>query len=572
MHDKTMMRILFTSTVLLLAISDCGLAQRYRSGGNSGRRGQTAQDRADSEEALRNLDALVEKVRQGERPNQEDIRKVVSGLSRVAWTTEEPQPLLEKLQLLGGDEVETLIPTPETPLGDNQLARLIVSLQIRQMKDMPAEQTQVHPAAAFFPGAVPATGKRVTRKITVTTSAAGWHNDGIYGNPRSPYWHSTGLYAAPGEIITVDVPENMTDKGLAVRIGAHSDRLYRKTSWSRMPDICRTFALEQTTTKAANAFGGLVYIETPPESNVGVFDVAIAGAVEAPYYILGETDVDDWRASIRLSPVPWAELATDKVVLTLPSEVVRELDAPDDVMRFWDGIMDCYADLLGRERQRRRAERFVSDVQISAGYMHSGYPLMTMLDITATMVDIKRIRSNGHHGVWGLFHEIGHNHQNSDWTYRGTTEVTVNLFSLYVMEHVCGLVDSGHPSIRPEVRSKKITAYLEAGADFEQWKQDPFLALAMYMQMKQAFGWDPFTKVFAQYRDLGPEERPQSDDEKRDQWMVRFSRTVGRNLGPFFQTWGVPTSEEARKAIAGLPQWMPEGFPPEIVNGGSPSQ
>jgi len=54
--------------------------------------------------------------------------------------------------------------------------------------------------------------------------------------------------------------------------------------------------------------------------------------------------------------------------------------------------------------------------------------------------------------------------------------------------------------------------------------------------------------------------------------MVRFSRTVGRNLGPFFQTWGVPTSEEARKAIAGLPQWMPEGFPPEIVNGGSPSQ
>jgi hypothetical protein len=44
--------------------------------------------------------------------------------------------------------------------------------------------------------------------------------------------------------------------------------------------------------------------------------------------------------------------------------------------------------------------------------------------------------------------------------------------------------------------------------------------------------------------------------------MVRFSRHVGRDLGPFFEAWGVPTSEEARQSIADLPGWMPEGFPP----------
>ena len=84
----------------------------------------------------------------------------------------------------------------------------------------------------------------------------------------------------------------------------------------------------------------------------------------------------------------------------------------------------------------------------------------------------------------------------------------------------------------------------------------------MYEQLQQAFGWDAYRRVFAEYLALPEAERPKSDDEKRDQWMVRFSREVGRNLGPFFETWGVPTSEAARNSIAELPTWMPPDFPP----------
>jgi hypothetical protein len=85
----------------------------------------------------------------------------------------------------------------------------------------------------------------------------------------------------------------------------------------------------------------------------------------------------------------------------------------------------------------------------------------------------------------------------------------------------------------------------------------------MYMQLQEAFGWEPFTKVFKEYRTLTEEQRPHNDVEKRNQWMVRFSRAVGKNLGPFFQAWAVPTSAEARASIADLPIWMPDGFPPE---------
>jgi len=163
--------------------------------------------------------------------------------------------------------------------------------------------------------------------------------------------------------------------------------------------------------------------------------------------------------------------------------------------------------------------------------------------------------------VWGLFHEVGHNHQSGDWTFAGTGEVTVNLFTLYVFDRTCGMAPKDHESFGPEARSKTIAAHLEGGADFEEWKRKPFLALVMYIQLQEAFGWDAFKAVFAEYRDLKAHERPRTDDEKRDQWLVRFSRRAGRNLGPFFEAWGVPTSKKARASIVDLPPWMPDGMP-----------
>ena len=83
----------------------------------------------------------------------------------------------------------------------------------------------------------------------------------------------------------------------------------------------------------------------------------------------------------------------------------------------------------------------------------------------------------------------------------------------------------------------------------------------MYSMMQEDFGWEPFTKVFREYTAADANELPKNDDDKRDQWMVRFSRMVGKNLGPFFDAWGVPTSDEAKKSIASLPAWMPTDFP-----------
>ena len=84
----------------------------------------------------------------------------------------------------------------------------------------------------------------------------------------------------------------------------------------------------------------------------------------------------------------------------------------------------------------------------------------------------------------------------------------------------------------------------------------------MYAQMQEAFGWNAYRRVFATYLALPDIERPRTDDEKRDQWLVRLSRTVGRNLDPFFEACGVPTYHAAPDSIASLPEWLPPDFPP----------
>ena len=74
--------------------------------------------------------------------------------------------------------------------------------------------------------------------------------------------------------------------------------------------------------------------------------------------------------------------------------------------------------------------------------------------------------------------------------------------------------------------------------------------------------------MFAEYRDLPDAERPKNDDEKRDQLLVPFLRTVGHDLDPFFEALDVPTSQGERDEMARLPAWMPDEFPPGNFNYG----
>ena len=435
------------------------------------------------------------------------------------------------------------VPTDAKPLGSKDaLARVLLAMELDALALMPPEKMKAHPAAADFPGAVPESAPRVERAVTVDLAVDGWH--------------STGLYAPPGGTVTVEVPPGTPIGELGWRIGCHSDGIWGHDAWKRAPKVDASGRLGIGATPIASPFGGLVYI-TSGRRGKGSATITIRGAVRAPLFVAGRTDLAAWEAEERSAPGPWAEIATKKVVITVPSSVVRDLKDPDRVAAFWDAGLDACADLAAISRERPRPERMVADVQISAGYMHSGYPIMTHLDVARRFVTPKEMLDDPSSG-WGFFHELGHNHQEGAWTFEGTGEVTNNLFTLYCLETVCGLKDGGHDAMDETKSRERMAAHLAKGAPYEAWKSDPFLALSMYVQLRRAFGWEPFKKVFASYRDPSAGPAPRNDDEKRDQWMVRFSKVVERDLGPFFRRWGVPVSADAEKLIGHLPPWMPE--------------
>ena len=160
-----------------------------------------------------------------------------------------------------------------------------------------------------------------------------------------------------------------------------------------------------------------------------------------------------------------------------------------------------------------------------------------------------------HGDNWGYFHELGHNHQNRDWVFTGSVEVSVNWFTLYCFEKIVkSPQDVPGSRMNPDRQKRLYESYAQRGKKWEDWKRDPFLGLVLFIELKQRYGWDAYKKTIAQYHGLSSSERPRSDQEKLDQLFVRFSKVVNENTLPILvDRWNVPLSEEAKKTISQLP-------------------
>ena len=436
------------------------------------------------------------------------------------------------------------IPTARTPLAQAAHAseRIRLGMETRVLKMATGEAIKAHPAAETFPGKAPTNAPRVTKDVTV--------------DPSVPGWASTGLWVNAGDPVVIKIPEALAGQGYAVRIGCHTDTLYHLESWSRAPEISRSVPLEGAETRTASAFGGLLYIEVPSK-NTGTapVKVSIGGAVEAPLFVLGQDDDAKWNSEIKQRPGPWAELACGKVILTCPSESVRKVNNPTQLMEFWTKVVEAQDEISNQAAERKRPERIVADIQISAGYMHSGYPIMIPTSASEEMVTLNKLKFPG----WGFYHELGHNHQRDTFTFEGTGEVTNNVLGLYVYHAVLGKDPYiGHPSITRDAQKQHVSAIKSASDRFALWKKDPFVALTTYTQLIDGFGWEAWRKYLHSFSDPAFGPIPKSDDERRDQFLLRYSKITQKNLGPFFEFWGIPVSSSARTEVAKLEPWMPE--------------
>ena len=467
-------------------------------------------------------------------------------------------PLEAALRVLPPDDVQLLprllpllpklegefVPTPSSPLSvkEHPVARLAVVARDRQLAESPDEDShEVHsaPGVEAFPGRVPEGADSVGRRV--------------YCDPEQDGWQSTGLYVDAGSQVLLGYEGEAA--GWSYRIGAHKDLIWHKDRWPRWPSVSRSGQLAH---RISSPFGGLLYLQA--DNKVAKpLGLIVVGGYEAPWWRHGVTTDLAWKND-REAPGPWAELQGKYLILTVPSASVRALEDPAALMAWWDKVVVEQHALAGEEPPTR-PERFVTDVLISAGYMHAGYPIMMHLDVAelrdggerpAVLLDLEQLQTVGN---WGCFHELGHNRQKPTWTFGGTGEVTNNLFSLHSGEVMSGIT----PWENPWLQNQKLAgrAYLRDGADFAIWRRKPGIALLCYAQVQKEFGWDPFRSVFTLARE---QPVPKGDDAKRSFWIREMSLATGRDLRPFHRHWGWPLEESLLQDadLGRLDPWMPD--------------
>ncbi len=401
------------------------------------------------------------------------------------------------------------------------------------------KRCDAHPGARSYPG-LPEKDVMVTKELEFDLSR--------------PRWHSTGLFAVAGKPVEVTVPEGYP--ALRLRIGTTTCDNTRHDSWSRMPKVDMEVPLQAGKNEITSPFGGLIYLVVPsnrprlkeyPASKLsGRIKVTIGNACPSAWYKIGRDTLPNWSTQLAECPSPWVEIESDKIILTVKKSDAKLLENPDELMAVWDKVADLNATLTCLPLSRPSQERFCMDDQLCAGWMHAGYPIMLPMVTAKDLLNAKKLTAEGD---WGFYHEIGHNHQNYDWTFDGTGEVTVNFFTLYVMEKLCG--KKPRDTRMDEAKFlETVKRWVKNGKKYDDWKSDPFLALEMFVRLQVAYGWETFETMFAEYRELPDDKRPKNDQDKRDMWVLNFSRLTGDNIASVFDAWNVPISDSARQACA----------------------
>lgn len=407
-------------------------------------------------------------------------------------------------------------------------------------------------ASDDFPGASAAASERIT--VTIDGDAPASDARYLYAETGAKLWRSTGVYARPGHSLRVSLAPRATSLGLEVLVGMHDRVLTAEPQWERVPSIARALPLREPEQAITSAFGGLVYVLVPAGIAAGPIDVTIDGGSRAPAFVRGRTTIGDWRAAIGASATPWTELISARATLTIPLSAARTITEPDALMSHWDAVVAAMAELAGTPLASLRPEQIVFDRQLPGGATGTaGYPLVRQIDRASLATDLPTLRTDGE---WGTYVLLGRRFQSRDWLIPGAQDATNALFSLYALDRVCGrgIANSPYPPLAPLSRSTRIDTYVNGGRNYGR-DFNGLVALEMYLQLVEAFGWAAFRQLVHEYQALPEAERPATDDARVQQWAIRSSRVFNRDLSPFYGRWGLPLSASTRTATAMYPMW-----------------
>ncbi|HFJ9274778.1 M60 family metallopeptidase [Bacillus cereus] len=358
----------------------------------------------------------------------------------------------------------------------------------------------------------------------------------------SPY-EPTGLYAKPNEQITINVEGN---QDIQVYIGTYS----YDASWREDSKI-KSFTLKPGINTIQSPNGGMIYFYNKQQGGT-IRTTITAGGTTTPFFELGKHTKQDLINMLDQYPNAHAvELKGERVLITAsPARVkkyllgsntdpVQLLKKMDEATRIQDKVAG-----LSEEQVDKHYVHYVEENHSPDYYMYAtSYRTAYVGDAIQYVLDINKFITDG----WGPWHEAGHLRQQSPWKFYNMTEVQNNIYSLSVEKAFNQPSNLEKSGIYP-----KAFQYLEQVNKNYDEISDVFVKLVMLWQLQLAYGEDFYPKLHQLYRDMPSSELPQTDENKKQLFMISASKVAKQNLIPFFEKWGLRPNNDTIQKVAAL--------------------
>ncbi|MCQ6343046.1 M60 family metallopeptidase [Bacillus cereus] len=358
----------------------------------------------------------------------------------------------------------------------------------------------------------------------------------------SPY-EPTGLYAKPNEQITINVEGN---QDIQVYIGTYS----YDASWREDSKI-KSFTLKPGINTIQSPNGGLIYFYNKQQGGT-IRTTITTGGTTTPFFELGKHTKQDLINMLDQYPNAHAvELKGERVLITASPARVKKyllgsntdpvplLKKMDEATRIQDKVAG-----LSEEQVDKHYVHYVEENHSPDYYMYAtSYRTAYVGDAIQYVLDINKFITDG----WGPWHEAGHLRQQSPWKFYNMTEVQNNIYSLSVEKAFNQPSNLEKSGIYP-----KAFQYLEQVNKNYDEISDVFVKLVMLWQLQLAYGEDFYPKLHQLYRDMPSSELPQTDENKKQLFMISASKVAKQNLIPFFEKWGLRPNNDTIQKVAAL--------------------
>lgn len=365
-----------------------------------------------------------------------------------------------------------------------------------------------------------------------------------YINASVKRYHSLGIYAPAGEVLTIEINENLINKGLSVVIGYEVEAnnipldKFLTGNKDRMPLIRKSFDLTSTLTKVGTPLGGAVYIYVTDKVNDN-FEVTVSGGVDNPVFQLGINSEEDYKDMLDNDGLIM-EFKLPHVRLIMPKSYVKSDDIIN-ALKLWHKMSSLSMYTLNKVGNTMPITHYY-DSYVPAGaavaYVGANFSILPLSWGTSSLNYDLQMKG----GNWGNFHEFNHHHQsfsNGKWGLDNPGEVTNNV--LTVMGYLLytdiastrseiqapGATSSGwNISTDPYYNFKRVMDVSNNVTSFEEFSTNQ---LYMYADLMHAFGVEKVIELIKSTNGLidGYEANLLTDV---DSFAIRASKIFGYDL------------------------------------------